>query len=109
MTMCRNSHTAHVQISLLHRNLSSLTILAETNDPYLESWNSFPATLRKDVNNLWLFIGPVSSLPNGSFLKLDGASSNIKLSPAGQWLHLHLELKWGLTEILWRLYCVQGR
>ncbi|CAB3980866.1 Hypothetical predicted protein, partial [Paramuricea clavata] len=93
--------------AFVHRNLSPLTILAETNDPYLESWNSFPASLRKDVNNLWLFIGAVSSLPNGSFLKLDGASSNIKLSPAGQWLHLHLELKWGLTEILWRLYCVQ--
>lgn len=81
---------------------------AETGGSYLELWNSFPATLRQDVNNLWIFIGPVSNLPNSSFLTLDRAGSNTKFSPAAQWLHLHLELKWGLIEILWRLYCVQG-
>ena len=86
--------------------MSTLENFAETNDPYLKSWNSFPTALRKDLNNLWRFIGPVSNLPNGSFLKLDGV--NIKLSPTAQRLHLHLELKWGIIEILWRMYSVQG-
>ena len=90
----------------VHRNLSTFAgNFAETNDPYLKSWNSFPASLRKDLNNLWHFVGPVSNLPNGSFLKLDGV--NIKLSPTAQRLHLHLELKWGLIEILWRMYYVK--
>jgi hypothetical protein len=78
----------------------------ETNDPYLKQWNSFPISLRKDLKNLCAFIGPVSNLPNGSFLKIDGA--NNKLPPTAQRLHLHLELKWGLIEILWRLYREQG-
>ena len=105
-THCPNSNTARIQISLLTRNLSSLVNLAERNDPHLKVWNSFPVALRKDLNSLWRFIGPVSSLPNGSFLKRDGA--NIKLSPTAQWLRLHLELKWGLIEVLWRMYCVKG-
>ena len=100
-------HFAHIQISP-QRNLSSWTNFAETDDAYLEPWSSFPAALRDDVNDLWTFIGPISCLPNSALLKLDRAGSNPKLSPAAQWLHLHLELKWGLIEILWRMYCAQG-
>ncbi|XP_028412649.1 protein MMS22-like [Dendronephthya gigantea] len=91
----------------IHRNLPSYVTSTETNELHQESWN-FPSCLRKDVNNLWSgFIGPVSNLQNSSFLKFDGVNASGR-SPAAQLLHLHLELRWGLIDILWQLYSAQN-
>ena len=83
-----------------------LLAFGENSDPSIQSWTSFPFNLKKDVDHLWIFLGPINTLPNSSFLKLEetSVSTSQQLTPSAHWLHLHLELKWGVLEILSRLY-----
>ena len=81
-------------------------MFSDGNDPQLEPWYSFPATLRKDINDLWQFLGPVSALPNTCFMKITQAYASS--CPPAQRLHLNLEMKWGLIENTWKLYCTQS-
>lgn len=99
-------------ITFIFRNpVVGLLAFGENSDPSIQSWTSFPFNLKKDVDHLWIFLGPINTLPNSSFLKLEetSVSTSQLLTPSAHWLHLHLELKWGVLEILSRLYNSLGR
>ncbi|XP_046847860.1 protein MMS22-like isoform X2 [Xenia sp. Carnegie-2017] len=74
----------------------------------METFATFSKSLQKDLDSAWLFMGPVSDLPNGCFLKFDESNVEKRLSPSSHLLHLHLETKWCFIEILWKLYSLEG-